>query len=255
MATFTWTGSYGFDLRDLDLSNLYYGYSYTRTSTLFAAKYDSRGSDRDEFRGTGFSYDGNGVPVAGTVKSYAAYSSGQRIGFIDGISVSVKSLADAAATYSTADDLKVLKSAFAGNDRLTGGSYDDRLEGFGGNDVIYGRKGADKLFGGAGADAFVFKYAGDSTVSSYGRDTVYDFSFAQGDRIDLHAIDANSKVSGNQAFTYLAKVNFHHRPGELRYEKYGTGVLVSGDVDGDANADFSIYMKSVSVLSKAYFIL
>lgn len=255
MATFAWSGSYGFDLRDLDLSDLFYAYSYTRTSTLFAARYDTNGYFRDEFRGTGFSYDSNGVPVTGTVKSYAAIASAKKIGSIDGINVSVKSLVTAASTYSTADDLKVLKSAFIGNDRLVGGAYGDKLEGFEGNDTLYGKAGADKLYGGSGADTFVFNFTGDSTVSSYGRDTIFDFTPLQKDRIDLHLIDANKKASGNQAFSFIGTLHFHKKAGELRYEKYGTGILVSGDVNGDGQADFSIHVKGLSTFSKAYFIL
>ncbi|MEZ0170881.1 calcium-binding protein [Microvirga sp. TS319] len=255
MATFTWSGSYGFDLRDLDLSGLADAYDYTRTSTVFAARYDAKGSFRDEFRGTGFAYDRDGVPVSGTVKSYAAIASGKKVGFIDGLNISVKSLVAAAMTYSTADDLKIFKSALAGNDRLTGGASGDKLEGFGGNDILYGKAGADKLYGGAGADTFVFKSTGDSTVSASGRDTIFDFTPSQKDRIDLHVIDANKKAAGDQAFSFIGSQSFHKKAGELRYEKYGTGVLVSGDVNGDGQADFSIYVKGLSTLSKAYFIL
>ncbi len=39
-------------------------------------------------------------------------------------------------------------------------------------------------------------------------DTIWDFSHAQGDRIDLSAIDANSSVGGNQAFTFIGAANF-----------------------------------------------
>jgi hypothetical protein len=255
MATFTWAGPYGFDLQDLDLSSVYYGYSYTRTSTVFAANYDSRGYYRDEFRGTGFAYDSNGVPVAGLVKSYAAYSAGKKIGAIDGISISVATLAKAASSYSTSDDLKIFTSALTGNDWLTGGSYNDKLQGFGGNDVLYGKLGADRLYGGLGADTFTCKSIKDSTVASSGRDTIYDFSAAQNDRIDLHSIDASTKVSGDQSFLFIGKTVFHHKAGELHYESYGSGVLVSGDTNGDGQADFSIYLKGVTTLSKGYFIV
>jgi Ca2+-binding RTX toxin-like protein len=115
----------------------------------------------------------------------------------------VTSLVAAASTGSSSDDLKVFRSLLSGSDRITGGSYGDKLEGFGGNDVLYGRQGADRLYGGAGADAFTFKSARDSTVDAGGRDTIQDFSAAQKDRVDLRAIDANTTVGGNQAFSFI----------------------------------------------------
>lgn len=255
VATLAWNGSFGFNLADIDLGNLAYGLDYIRTSSRFVVEYTYTGSTRDEFRGYGFTYDMAGVPNGGVITSYASYDGGRKIGSIEGASVSVASLVSVAATGSSSDDLRLLRSFLAGNDRITGGSYGDKLEGFAGNDVLYGRGGADKLYGGSGADAFTFKSVKDSTVFSGGRDTIQDFSASQRDRIDLRAIDANTKASGNQAFSFIGKNGFHDKAGELRYEKYGSGALVSGDVNGDGNADFSIYVKGLASLSKSYFIL
>jgi len=255
MATLTWNDSSGFNLADLNLSYLAYGLDYTWKSTVFAVKYTYSGSSRDEFRGSGFTYNANGVPTGGTVTSYASYDAGKKIGSLSGVSIAVTKLVKAASTSSVSDDRKIFKSLLGGNDKITGGSGDDKLEGFGGNDMLYGRQGADRLYGGAGADAFTFKSVRDSTVDAEGRDTIYDFKASQKDRIDLRAIDANTTKGGNQAFSFIGKKDFHSKAGELRYEKYGSGVLVSGDVDGDGNADFSILVKGVSSLSKGYFIL
>lgn len=255
MATLTWNGSYGFNLRNHDLSELTYAYSYTRTPNRFSANYNASGSYRDEFRGTGFTYDANGIPTGGVVKSYAAVVSGKKIAFIDGANVAVSTLAAAAETFSTADDLKVYKSILSGNDRITGGSYGDRLEGFNGNDILYGKAGADKLYGGLGADTFQFRSTKDSTVPSSGRDTIYDFSRSQGDKIDLRSIDAKTTVAGNQTFAFIGQNEFHNKAGELRYEKISGGSLIEGDVNGDGQADFAISLKSVSVITKSYFIL
>ena len=68
MAKITVAANRGFDMRDVDFSNLYYGSHYTRTSTLFVAHY--YGGAADEFRGSGFKYNSNGEPIAGVVKSY-----------------------------------------------------------------------------------------------------------------------------------------------------------------------------------------
>src|SRR5215213_9057476 len=170
MATLTWNASYGFDLKSIDFSNLVYGYSYTRSASLFSVNYDSGGYSRDEFRGSGFTYNFEGIPTGGVVRSYAAFSDGRKVGFIDGAQITVSDLVGAAMTFSRSDDTRVIKSVLSGNDAITGGSANDRLEGFGGNDRLYGRQGADKLFGGSGADAFTFKSLKDSTVETYGRD-------------------------------------------------------------------------------------
>ncbi|QRM28064.1 calcium-binding protein [Microvirga sp. VF16] len=255
MATLTWNGSFGFNLADLDLSNLAYGIDYTQTSTHFVVKYNYSGSTRDEFRGSGFTYNVDGVPTGGVVTSYASYDLGRKVGSIDGASIAVTTLANAAATGSSSDDLKVFRSVLSGSDRITGGSYSDKLEGFGGNDVLYGRQGADRLYGGSGADAFTFKSVRDSAVDAGERDTIQDFSASQKDRVDLRSIDAKTTVAGNQAFTFIGRNDFHDKAGELRYEKYGSGVLISGDVNGDGNADFSIHMKNIASISKSYFVL
>jgi len=254
MATLTWNGSWGFKLSDLDLSSLFYADDYIRTSTRFTASYDDIGY-RDEFRGYGFTYDVYGVPTGGVVTGYASIVSGRKVASLDGGSVPVTSLVNAASTFSTSDDRDIFRSVLSGSDRITGGSYNDRLEGFAGRDVLYGRQGADRLYGGLDADTFTFKSIRDSTVSSGGRDTIQDFSFSQGDRIDLRAIDANATAAGNQAFRFIGKAAFQERAGELRSEKYGSGSLVSGDVDGDGSADFSVYLKGVVNVSKSYFML
>lgn len=255
MATFTWSGDHGFNLAQLDLSQLMYGYEYIRKSTVFVVNYDYYGYSRDEFRGTGFTYDRDGIPTGGTVTSYASIVDGVRVGFVEGAAISAKSLVAAASTYSTSDDYKVFRSVFAGHDKITGGIYNDKLEGFAGNDSIYGRIGADKLYGGAGADTFVFKSIKDSTVASSGRDLIVDFSAAQKDRIDLRSIDAKTGVSGDHAFTFVGKTTFHHKAGELLYSRTYSGVIVSGDVNGDGQADFSFSIYGISSVSKEFFYL
>ena len=255
MAVLMWSASWGFDLRKIDLSNLNYAYSYTRASTLFAANYDSAGYSRDEFRGYGFTYDASGIPSGGVVKSYAAFLYGRKIGFIDGASVAVTKLVSAASTYSTGDDLNVYKHILSGSDRITGGVAGDRLEGFAGNDLLYGRGGADKLYGGAGADRFIYKSIKDSTAAAGGRDTIFDFSASQKDKIDLRTIDANTKVAGNQAFTFIGNKAFSKKAGELSSQKVASGSIVKGDVNGDGAADFSIFLKGAYTVDKGYFYL
>lgn len=142
-----------------------------------------------------------------------------------------------------------------GLDSLTGGTGNDTLHGRSDDDRIIGNQGADRLFGEAGRDTFVFTSIKDSTVKVTGRDTIYDFSSRQKDKIDLTAIDASTKANGNQAFKYIGKQDFHDKAGELRWEKVKAGVYVYGDVNGDGNADFSLLLRGVTKLTKGDFFL
>lgn len=135
----------------------------------------------------------------------------------------------------------------AGNDRLLGGAGNDKLFGGDGNDLLIGGPGIDRLDGEAGADTFLFENIADSPYSA--RDTVIAFSGAAGDRMDFGAIDANTLVSGNQAFTYIGSSPFT-TAGQLRLNN---GIL-SADVNGDHVADFGVVVGSVH-LDTSYFIL
>ena len=141
------------------------------------------------------------------------------------------------------------------NNVITGNVGKNRIEGGSGADKIIGGRGADQLFGGSGADTFAFTSIKDSTVKANGRDTVYDFSSRQKDKIDLKAIDASTKVKGNQAFKFIGSQAFHKKAGELRSEKVKGGAYVYGDVNGDGKADFAIMLKGVTKLTKGDFFL
>ena len=68
----------------------------------------------------------------------------------------------------------------AANNTIHGGAGNDSLNGMAGNDILDGGTGEDLLIGSSGADTFYF-------ASGYAADTVFDFSHAQGDRINLTA--------------------------------------------------------------------
>ncbi len=133
---------------------------------------------------------------------------------------------------------------------LSGGFGDDRLEGRDGDDILYGDSGADDLYGGAGKDTFVYKSVSQSTLAV--RDTIFDFA---GDKIDLSAIDANTKTSGNQSFTFVGLKAFSGKSGELRYDKKTSDTYIYADVDGDKKIDFSIHLDDLVQLSSGYFVL
>ena len=72
-----------------------------------------------------------------------------------------------------------------GDDTLFGGAGDDELFGGDGEDVLVGGSGANELTGGGDGDVFVFtKAALDDGLL----DQVLDYSFADGDALDLTAL-------------------------------------------------------------------
>ncbi|MCP4277259.1 MAG: calcium-binding protein, partial [Gammaproteobacteria bacterium] len=70
-----------------------------------------------------------------------------------------------------------------GENIIISSDYNDDLFGYGGDDVLIGRGGDDHLYGGAGRDLFLFENA-----ATDGSDTIYDFSAAEGDIINLDAL-------------------------------------------------------------------
>jgi Ca2+-binding RTX toxin-like protein len=253
MAKFTWSGSSGFQLYDFNLSWLGAADSYGRSSTSFKAIYGPLKRSWDKFEGYGFTYDADGIPTGGTVTSYTGVEGGRKTSSLTGVKLSVTKLVDAASTYSTNDDLRILKSALSGRDQITGGRYDDHLSGFAGNDTLTGGGGADWLSGGKGADRFVFKKVSESR--GYNNDYITDFSRSQGDKIDLSKIDAKTAISGNQAFSFIGTAEFSSLKGELRYDEFGGDAYIEADVNGDAVADFELTLANVTYVTKSYFIL
>ncbi|GHE01581.1 hypothetical protein U879_16745 [Defluviimonas sp. 20V17] len=68
----------------------------------------------------------------------------------------------------------------AGNDTIVGNSAHDRLAGGEGRDKIVGGTGNDYMVGNSGNDWFVFN-------PGYGRDTIGDFSVAEGDQLYINS--------------------------------------------------------------------
>ena len=99
--------------------------------------------------------------------------------------------------------------------------------------------------GGAGSDVFRFTRA-----QAADGDTILDFE--PGDRLDLSGIDANTAVDGNQSFTIASGSQFTASAQLLvTYETRADGdyTIVSGNVNGDAEADFQISLKGSHTLN------
>ncbi|MDF8332582.1 M10 family metallopeptidase [Novosphingobium cyanobacteriorum] len=143
------------------------------------------------------------------------------------------------------------------DNRLDGGAGADKLLGDAGADVLVGGGGRDVLLGGAGGDTFLFATIKDFSGSAVGSaDQILDFSQADGDRIDLSAVDAvKATALVNDAFTWIGSAAFGKHAGELRYVVSGGIGLVTGDVDGNGSADFAIRIDGGPALTAVDFLL
>ncbi|MEO0031409.1 MAG: hypothetical protein RIS94_1167 [Pseudomonadota bacterium] len=142
----------------------------------------------------------------------------------------------------------------AGNDHLHGGTGSDLVQGGIGDDTLSGDGGKDTLSGGDGADTFVFA-TGDSGATRLTADRIIDFSHAQGDHIDLSAIDADTTADGDQAFNFIGTSAFGSHAGELRYDVVDGKAWLAGDTNGDGTADFTIRLNAVTTLDATDFVL
>ena len=141
-----------------------------------------------------------------------------------------------------------------GSSKLTGNAGANVLTGGAGNDSLTGGGDADGLWGGTGADRFIYTVLNDSTPGL--RDTIYDFSHSESDRIDLSAIDAivGGKGGKNDAFTWGGADT--PTANGVWYSESAGHTDVHADVNGDTIADLQITLVGTGLgLIAADFIL
>ena len=147
------------------------------------------------------------------------------------------------------------------NDILSGSTIGNLIHGSEGNDLISGLAGSDVLFGDAGldvidcgadtdADRAAYAQPSDSQIGA-NRDQITSFS-TDTDLIELSLMDANVNAGGDQAFAFS---NTTSQANSVWYIVSGTDVVVQGDVNGDAVADFEILVKGAQVLQTDNFAL
>ena len=133
-----------------------------------------------------------------------------------------------------------------GDDYIVGGAQGDQLKGGAGSDVIWG---------GGGADQFLFTRTTDF-AKPYTPDTIGDFSHAEGDVIDLAAIDPDAISPGDQAFSFVGTAAFTvDARFQLRYEVQGATTLVQIDLNRDGFADRAILLYGAVTLLAGDFAL
>ena len=141
------------------------------------------------------------------------------------------------------------RETFSSIENAIGSNNDDTIIGNGGANRLTGAQGFDDLVGGAGADVFAFRSVSHALVNATHADIIEDFQRAQGDKIDLRLMDADTRTLGNQAFHMVT--NFTRHAAELRFD----GQFATGDVNGDGVADFRVLMVGVTSMVATDFLL
>jgi Ca2+-binding RTX toxin-like protein len=115
-----------------------------------------------------------------------------------------------------------------------------------------GAGGADFMLGGVGADTFVYTRRRQRDLR-LGPDL--RLQLAEGDKLDLTGIDANSGTGANDAFSVVT--SFSSVAGQLVIAAPDASGYyhVSGDVNGDGVADFVIALKVTGTLTSADILL
>jgi hypothetical protein len=151
-------------------------------------------------------------------------------------------------------DVTISTKPSATNDLITGTVEADKLNGLAGNDTLIGGLGKDTLTGGAGADVFKFTSINDSPALSKQADIITYFKHAQGDKIDLSAIDINPVLEGRQSFIPINAQTFSaDATGQLRFDAK-TNTLY-GSTNSDPAPEFAIVLSGVKSLVADDFIL
>lgn len=165
-------------------------------------------------------------------------------------------LTGTSAVYARGNGLGNVLIGNGAANTLSGGGGKDTLRGGDGADVLNGGVGIDVLTGGKGADRFEFDKAGlAQSTSRATAESITDLSHAQHDLIDLHKIDTNPSMSGDQAFVFIGTATFSQKMGQVRYAEVSGSTYVAGDINGDGAADFMIRLAGSHALVVGDFVL
>lgn len=151
--------------------------------------------------------------------------------------------------YGNVETLLGIEKIYGGSmeDNITLGSAAMDAAGRDGDDILIAGTGENRLSGNAGADIFVFQSAEASKAGTTTRDTIDDFSQADGDQIDLSALGTLA-FNGDGGLTVGSP--------SIAYEFNTDGdTIVSADLDGDGSADLQFLIHGSIPLSASDFIV
>ncbi|MFB2552439.1 calcium-binding protein [Ensifer soli] len=133
----------------------------------------------------------------------------------------------------------------------TGNHLDNAISGNAGNNVLIGGLGKDTLTGNAGADIFVWRATRESTGSG---DAVTDFIGADGDRIDVTAIDAVTSTAADDAFAFVS-TNAFTAAGQVRMHTSKGSTVLSFNTDSNlSTVEMVITLLNTAAFEEAWLI-
>lgn len=271
MANIEVNGRYPINLQHSDFTLLMHGTMVVHTGSKIVLNYGNH--QYIELDGSNIEYDSQGDLKSGTFTGYANFDHDFKYYSISGVHITAEKLLSVAATHDKWDDFKLIASTLSGKDTFSGGTADDSYGTYAGDDILAGNEGSDHLdagkgndrlvggygndtlTGGPGSDIFIYKLETDSKLDA-GVDTITDFG--RGDKIDLHAIDANLTTSKNDAFKWIGQNEFSDKGtvgGELRYEYHDSQTWILGEINGSKGVDFMIKLDHNIALNAHDFIL
>ena len=103
---------------------------------------------------------------------------------------------------------------------------------------------------------FLLRAVTDAPATGPAYEEIRSFSRPDGDKIDLHEIDANAaNGQSNDAFTFVGGTALSG-PAQLHVEAFGGDFLVTGSTDADAAAEFAFVVRTgLTSLTAADFLL
>jgi serralysin len=262
-----------------DLANKLYGYEGNDTllgnggdDYLFAAEGNDTltggaGYDR-MYGGTGddtyyvndttdFAYENLGEgndTVVSSLASYQLRANVEELDLVEG-SAAIRGYGQASDNTIVGNSADNFLYGRDGNDHLAGGAGADLIYGENGNDTLEGGSGMDRFYGGTGADTFLFRDGDFAGLTSATADRIHDFTEADGDKLDVHNVDANSLLGGDQDFSFIGNAAFGHHAGELRYFQQSGVTYLAGDTNGDGIADFEVRIDGLHTIVAGELIL
>jgi Ca2+-binding RTX toxin-like protein len=154
-------------------------------------------------------------------------------------------LTGTSAINGTGNSLNNVVTGNSANNQLLGGAGNDTLVGGAGVDTLIGGAGVDRLTGGTGNDIFRYTASSESRTGVDLRDIITDF-FNGADRLDLSAIDANTGVAGDQAFTLRPTAGAAFTgAGQIRFTVVGADTVIQGNTDGNTSTvEFEVLIQN-----------